>query len=396
MHHNLPKAVHFGAGNIGRGFLGQLYFESGYTTTFIDVMEEVVQGLQERHSYPICITEETLETIVVEEVTAIHATLGDAVAQAIAEADILSTAVGVPVLPRIAPALAKGIALRFEDPDAAPLNIIICENLLHASDFLRAEVEKHLPEALKARFKADIGFVEASVGRMVPVMTEAQKADDPLLVCVEAYCELPVDAEAFKGEIPPIAHLKPIPNFGSYVERKLFVHNMTHAATAYLGHLHGHEYIWQAIRDDAVRELVEKAANESCLALSQKHGLDLDDLHAHRDDLIRRYHNRALGDQVARVGGDPLRKLSKNDRFVGAALNCLEQGINPEYIALAAAAGIRYDHPNDPTAAKVQDSFKQGGLTAVLKEICDIEENTPLANWIAKGMETLNNKGWLV
>ncbi|HPJ99686.1 MAG TPA: mannitol-1-phosphate 5-dehydrogenase, partial [Candidatus Hydrogenedentes bacterium] len=49
----MKRALQFGAGNIGRGFLGQLYYESGYAATFVDVLDDVVRALNERGEYPL-------------------------------------------------------------------------------------------------------------------------------------------------------------------------------------------------------------------------------------------------------------------------------------------------------------------------------------------------------
>ncbi len=390
----MKRAVHFGAGNIGRGFLGQLYFESGYTTTFVDVVEDVVAAIQARRGYPIRIVEEACETIEVEGVDAVNGKDLGAVAHVLAEADLASTAVGVNALPYIAPAIARGIEARFANADAAPLNFILCENLIDAGPYMREKVRAQLEPAFHTALDEQVGFVEASIGRMVPVMTEAQKAEDLLLVCVEPYCELPVDALGFKGAIPEISHMKPMANFGAYVERKLFVHNLSHAATAYLGHLRGHEYIWQAIRDGAVRTAVEASATESCRGLAQKHGLDLAGLEAHRDDLVRRYHNRALGDQIARVGRDPIRKLGPKDRLIGSARMCLEQGLCPEGIAFAVAAAIRYDSRDDPAAQTLQRLRHDQGIEGVLREVCHVTGERPLVDLVVKGDERLLREGW--
>lgn len=388
-------AVHFGAGNIGRGFLGQLYWESGYGVTFVDVAEPVVAGLHARHAYPLHIVSgHEVRELLVEHVDAIPAGDTAAVAEALARADIASTAVGVNVLPRIAPTLAQGVVRRFSQAGAAPLDIIVCENLIGAGPFLREKVRNHLDPGWRTALETRVGFVEASIGRMVPVMTEAQRARDPLLVCVEPYCELPVDANGFKGEIPAIAHMKPMANFEAYVERKLFVHNLSHAATAYLGHLRGHEYIWQAVEDPAVREKVRGALGESCEALHRKHGLALDGLRAHGEDLLQRYANKALGDQVARVAQDPLRKLGPNDRLAGAARACLEQGITPRHIAFAAAAAMRYDARSDPAATALQDLRRERGIGGVLEEVCRMTPDDPLAICIREADAVLISEGW--
>lgn len=389
-----PKAVHFGAGNIGRGFLGQLYYESGYHTVFVDVVDTVVRALNERGEYPIRVTDEESYTITVHDVSAINASDTETVAKAVSEAEIVSTAVGVDALPRVAPALAGGIAKRFANPDAPPLDVIICENLLNAGAFIRDEVRAVTPTDCQDVLEEKVGFVEASIGRMVP-LSQPGSNDDLLAVNVEAYCELPVDANGFKGPIPAIRHLHPMENFDAYVERKLYVHNAGHAATAYLGHLTGYDFIYEAIRDKAIREAVEAALAESCAALAVKHGMDEAALKAHAEDLVRRFHNKALGDQITRVGKDPLRKLGPSDRLVGAANLCLEYGIQPKNLAFAVAAAIEYDHHSDAAAQELQHMRKLYGLPFILTQVCQIPEDSPLARYITEGLSRLQRDGWI-
>jgi mannitol-1-phosphate 5-dehydrogenase len=391
----MMQAIQFGAGNIGRGFLGQLFFETGYETTFVDVAPEIVTGLRTRREYPLRIVGDTPRTLIIAHCTAVHGADIEAAATALAEADLAATAVGVNALPKIAPTLARGIAKRFERPDAPPLNIIVCENLIDAGPFLHEQVRQHLPHAFHAALDAQVGCVEASIGRMVPLTTEAMKAEDPLLICAEEYCELPVDAHGFRGPIPPLNNMAPRSNFKAYVERKLFVHNAGHAATAYLGYLRGHEYIWQAIEDETVRAEADAATAETCAGLAAKHDLPPDEIRAHWLDLVRRFGNKALGDQVVRVAADPLRKLGPRDRLVGAGLMCLGQGIEPVHVAFAAAAAIRYDHPKDPAAQRLQEIRRDHGMRGVFAQVCQIPEESHLAQLISQGTQRLQREGWV-
>ena len=387
-------AVHFGAGSIGRGFLGQLYFESGYNTVFIDVMADVVAALNARGAYPVEIVSESGNQLIeVKNVSAVDGRDKEHAAQTLARAAVASTAVGLNALPYIAPVIARAIELRFADDNALPLDIMLCENVKNGEAYMRGLVREHLALECHAILDKKVGFIEASIGRMVPVMTPEQRAIDPLLVCVEPYCELPVDAAGFKGIIPPINHLKPTDNFVAYVERKLFVHNLTHATTAYLGYRKGYSYIYEAIRDEEIRRMVEGAGKESCTALAKKRGLDAGELAAHVDDLIFRYHNTALADQIARVARDPLRKLGKDDRLIGAARLCVEQGVVPKHIAIATAAAILYDADDDPTVPKVREILQRGGVGAVLSEISNIEPDKQPGIMIMDACHKLQNKG---
>ena len=182
--------------------------------------------------------------------------------------------------------------------------------------------------------------------------------------------------------------------FGAYVERKLFMHNMSHATAAYLGYLRGHEYIWQAVEDDEVREIMQGAFAEAIEGLVKKWGLDKGELEAHAQDLTHRYRNKALGDQVRRIAADPIRKLGPNDRLIGTARMCIEQGIKPHNIAVAAAAAIRYDNKDDAASRSVQQILKIDDVGGVLETICQLETDSPLASLINNAIEQLHHKGW--
>ncbi|HPU98704.1 MAG TPA: mannitol-1-phosphate 5-dehydrogenase, partial [Candidatus Hydrogenedentes bacterium] len=127
-------AVHFGAGNIGRGFLAQLYTESGLKVLFVDVLDHIIEALHSRGCYPLDIVETDRTTrIQIRPVDAIHAGNMEAVADALAGADIASTAVGANVLTRLAGSIARGIERRRIVRPDTPLNFILCENLHDAA-----------------------------------------------------------------------------------------------------------------------------------------------------------------------------------------------------------------------------------------------------------------------
>jgi mannitol-1-phosphate 5-dehydrogenase len=378
----LKKAVQFGAGNIGRGFTGQLFTESGYEVVFVDVVADVVDLLNERREYTIRYAKPIPENIPVCNVRAVNGTKLAAVSDEIHDADLLCTAVGVNVLPHVAPGIAQGVQKRAERIGDRPLNIIICENLAHASEFLREKVKEYLPADFHEYLDRNVGFVESVVARMVPVMTEEQKREDPLLVLVEPYKILPVDRVAWVGEMPEIVGVQYRDNFQGYVDRKLFGHNMGHAISAYLGYLRGYEYIYQSMLDPEVKSVTRAAMMETGDAMVKKWGFVASEHQEFVDDLIERFGNEALGDQVARVGKDPLRKLGPADRLVGGAKICVEQGVNPEHVCKGIAAALLYDAPADPTAAKVQAQIKEQGMEKTIEDVCQLNSGSELVKAI--------------
>ena len=334
------KAVMYGGGNIGRGFIGALLSQSGYEVTFVDVVDAVVDTLNQNHKYPIRIlSNEGHKDVDVLNVSAVNGNNMDAVADAIANADIMATAVGARILKFIVPNIVAGLRKRWA-MGKAPLNIIICENLMDANKVLEGMLKDQLTEEEKAIFDENVGLVEASIGRMVPVQTEEMKDGDPMRVCVERYGFLPVDKAAFKGEIPQITNMVPFEPFDFYIKRKLYIHNMGHATCAYLGDLLGLEYIYQAIDVPEIRIIVQNAMLESAVALSKTYGVELGSIVCHIEDLLYRFTNKALKDTCARVGGDPARKLSNQDRLIGSSVLAYKTGEVPSHIAVGAAAGL--------------------------------------------------------
>jgi len=372
----MKKAVMYGGGNIGRGFIGALLSRSGYEVTFVDVAEPVVKALQEKHTYPVrYVSNEGVFDDWIENVTAVNGNDTEATACAIARCDIMATAVGVRILKFIVPNIVAGLRQRWAE-GRGPLNIIICENLMDANKILAEMLKAQLTEAEQALFDETVGLVEASIGRMVPVQTEEMKDGNPLRVCVERYGFLPVDKAAFKGEIPEIANLVPYEPFDFYLKRKLYIHNMGHATCAYLGDLLELGYIYEAIDIPEIYIIAKNAMLESAQALSCQYGAELSPLLDHINDLLGRFTNAALGDTCQRVGGDPARKLSPEDRLIGAGKLALSLGITPSYIAAGAAAGLhRYIRE-----AGMEQSMESALL--VLKEVSCLDAEDALAQLI--------------
>ena len=305
----MKKFIMYGAGNIGRGFIGQTFANNGYSVGFIDINQEVISRLNTDKSYPVeVVTNDGTEVLRVENVYGIDGTNIELVAKEIASCDIMATAIGVNVLKFIAKPIAEGLKLRFLS-NAKPFNIIICENLIGADEFLKGLIKAQIPE-YSDRIDKEVGFVEASIGRMVPVMTEEKKAGNPLRVCVEPYNILPVDKDAFRGEIPNSPTLYPFSPFNLFIQRKLFMHNMSHALCAYLGSIKGYDYIYQTINDFDIKYIANKALIQSAFAISSENKTNVVDLISHADNLIYRFSNKALGDTTLRVGRDTQRKLS--------------------------------------------------------------------------------------
>ena len=373
--------VIFGGGNIGRGFIGQLFSQANYEVIFIDAVPVLVNALNEAGQYPIhLVSEEGNQNLMISPVRAILISDQAAVNAAVAQADIMATAVGVPILQYIAEPVARALHFRSLSGNMAPLDILVCENKLDAGHYLKELILKADP-ALDTMLEQKIGFVETSIGRMVPVLSAEDRIKYPLMVRTEPFQELPLDAAGFKGPIPAIESLKPFAPFHFYHQRKLYIHNMGHALTAYLGWLIGCDTIAEAISIAEIRSLVEHAMRQVGEALSREYGVPQSELEEHIQDLLHRFGNRQLGDTVDRVGRDPMRKLTVDDRLVGSLLYTLNQGIEPFYIATGIAAAFQFAPEGDASAAELAKMVRQQGLDHVLQEYCGIKGTASLDHW---------------
>jgi mannitol-1-phosphate 5-dehydrogenase len=371
------QAVIFGAGNIGRGFIGQLLSESGFTVTFVDVDDELVQALNTRREYHLqTVFYDEIRDYRIGPVRAIHGRDLEAVAKAVAAADLAATAVGANALPYVAPGLAAGIAARAQ-ANGAPLNIILCENLKGAAKIMRGYVTE------------SVGFVDTVIGRMVPMPTPEMRAEDVSFIRVEPYKELPVDRAGFVGPIPEVVAMEAHDNFALYTARKLYVHNCGHALLAYTGHPRGYEYGYEAMRDPEVRKVMDGGLRESVAGIAAKYGADPAWLQANMDDLMARFGNHVLADTVFRLGRDPIRKLSPTDRLVGAAKLVEETVGTPRFLSWGIAEALNFADDADPVAVDLQARLAVEGPAKVLQEICAIDPHSVLGQQVLHDYELL-------
>lgn len=389
------RAVVVGAGAIGRGFLGQLSADAGGTTTFLDVDEALVAALNRRGGYPLdLVSDDTVRALWVPRVAAAMPDT-PAAQVAIARADWMATCVGARHLTSLAPALARGLQRRFETRPEPDLNVIVAENLPDAAAVLRSATLKALPAIVRRWARQRVGFVDASIGRMVPHGETATEVgdDDALRVRAESYAILPLDADAWRGPrlaVPGFDYRSP---FAAVVETKRFLHNLGHAVTAYHGALRGAGTLADCMAMPEVARETIAAMNEAVLALSRKWSLDRDDLEAHAADLRHRFANRALGDPVARVAADPLRKLARDERLVGAVRLALEQGVEPVAMARAVAAALRYDAPDDPSARELASGRVSLPEGEWLTRVTGLAPDAPAYRWIQTAWQERERPG---
>ncbi|GGH37338.1 mannitol-1-phosphate 5-dehydrogenase [Microbacterium album] len=366
------KAVHFGAGNIGRGFVGLLLHEGGYELVFSDVATALVDAINAADEYTVHEAGPGGRDRVVTGFRAIDSSADpDAVAAEVATADVVTTAVGPAVLRFIAPHIVAGLALR--DPDAAPLQVMACENAIGATDTLREHMQVSAGTGWDALVARAV-FANTAVDRIVPGQPEAGGID----VTVEPFFEWAIERHPFGAHPPRIPGAHFVDDLAPYIERKLFTVNTGHATAAYLGARAGHERLSDALADEAVAAGVAAALEETSALLAAKHGFAPEDLAGYRATILGRFRNPVLPDTVRRVGRQPLRKLSRHERFVGPAAEAAERGLPVDALLAAIGAALAFDDPEDEQSAELRRLLAELDAATFTARVTGLEPSHPL------------------
>jgi len=373
----MPKAVHFGAGNIGRGFVAEFLHKSGYEVVFCDVMDSIIDQLQASKSYKVIqvgaegTTEDTITNY-----RAINSRKNEAdVIKEITSADVVTCSVGPNILKFIAPVIAKGIDAR--PNDATPIAVIACENAIGATDTLANYIkDDHTPDDRLEDHHERARYANSAIDRIVP----AQEADAGLNVKLEKFYEWVVDASPFHDHEPPaIKGVKWVDDLIPYIERKLFTVNTGHAAAAYHVYYHKKATVYDALQDPKILEEVRKALSETSELIVGKHGIDEKEQQEYVEKIITRIGNPHLEDAVERVGRAPLRKLSRKERFIGPAAELAEQGKETWALLDAAEMAFRFQNvEGDEESVELAKIMKDLSPEEIVPKVCGIESSHPL------------------
>ncbi|KAI5294066.1 hypothetical protein KEM52_004761 [Ascosphaera acerosa] len=349
------KAVHFGAGNIGRGFVGEFLHEAGYEVVFVDVMDHIIEALQRTPAYTVTeISESGERQLRIENYRALNSkTHMQQVVDEIATAAIVTCAVGPSILPRIAGAIAAGIDRRDELLYSAqtaqhvrcrPLAVIACENAIGATDTLRGYVEEKTPADRLPSLATRARFANSAIDRIVPAQTPTPGGNG-LDVKIEQYYEWVVEQTPFADHgHPDVPAIHWVDDLEPFIERKLFTVNTGHATAAYFGYVRGKKWVHEALADREIRERVRAALRETAALITAKHGIDPDEQQRYVDAILARISNPALEDHVVRVGRAPLRKISRRERFIGPAAQLAEMGKPTDALLAAFEQALRFQN----------------------------------------------------
>ncbi len=379
------RAIHFGAGNIGRGFIGAVLQDAGYFVTFADVNQDLIDKLRSSNGYDLIELGEGNKRTHYENFRVLNSALEqDRLREAIGQADIITASVGTNILPFIAPAIAEGLNTR---KSKAPLVIMACENAINATDILQAKIAE-----LTTLPIAGVYFANTAVDRIVPRQPEGEEPN----VFAESFCEWVIDVSSLGGHDLkiPAAHL--VSDLTPFIERKLYTVNTAHLTISYLGQIHGHKTIAEALTDPIVRDVTARVMEETSMVLVTRHGFDANEHAQYVRKTLDRLANPALDDQVERVGRQPLRKLSRYERLIGPAAQLAEYGEAPTALLEVIEAALNFRNDEDPEVAMLAQKLASLSPAEFVLEVCGIASDHPLqqqlAEAVAKHQGTLSHK----
>ena len=370
----MKQAIMIGAGNIGRGFIGALLEKSGYHVTFADVAENLISAINQRKSYTVHIQDKECAEWTVTNISGISSANQELVDAIAGDCELITTAVGLRILPIVAKPIAAGIRARRAAGSTQVMNVVACENAIRGTSQLREAVYANLEGADLDYAKEYVGFADCAVDRIVPKAS----FENPLDVAVEQYTEWDVEKAGWKGERPQIQGLGWVDNLDAYLERKLFTLNSGHAICAYLGTLKGYQTIVESIADPVIGSLVHQAMYESGEGLIKKFSFDPDAHHAYIERIFARFQNPFLADETARVAREPIRKLAPTDRLVKPLMTAYNYGLPVDHLLFGAAAALCFNCPEDEQSVELMKTIETAGVEKALEQYAGLAPDHPL------------------
>lgn len=387
------KCVILGAGKIARGFIGHLLYLSEIPFTFVEKFDGLVELINERGQYTVNILGNSEKNCVVKGAKAISFADTEKVAEAIADADAVFTSVGGKNLGDLVPLLAAGIEKKAKK--GGNLNVVTCENWKLPATILKNGVEEAIDEEAKEYFHTYVGMTEAVIMRSAIESDPELLKQDPLIVNVQDFWELPVDASRIVGALPEIQGLKLIESFTGFLERKFYTYNAANGTTSYVGALLGFEKIADAAHDERILKILDGVYQETAQALSKKHNFPLEEQLAFTLTSKRKLQDYTIVDFIERNARDPLRKLGPDDRLVGSARLVLQYGIKPHNLCIAIASAIHYVSEGDEFARELVRMRTEEGIDAVIEKVCKLDPNGELGMLVKEKIELLKEWGWI-
>ncbi|SFG53233.1 D-mannitol 1-phosphate 5-dehydrogenase [Halobacillus alkaliphilus] len=366
------KALHFGAGNIGKGLIGYLLNKSGFDLCFVDVNAEAVHRMNSSNHYPLEILDEDHTVEIISPVRALHSRSHDQVVDAIVEADLITTSVGVGNLSKIAPVISEGLLKRIQ-LDKGNVDIIANENMIDASSKLKEEIHKNVSLSEMDAIGSHVGFPNSAIDRL----SLSEERSEGEVTLVEPYYEWMIEKSGMlNADLPSITNATYVDELKPYIERKLYIVNLGHAATAYTAFLKGYDTIQNALMNPEIEKFLRETLKESAGYFTHTYNFDPEEMSEFIGQTIKRFKNANISDDILRVGRSPIRKLGFNERLVKPTRALFETGLPVDNLTTAVATAFLFDNPHDEESVTIQSYIREHGIEQAITHFTEIEDTT--------------------
>ena len=385
------KAIVFGAGKIARGFIGQLLYLSKADITFVDIDQQLVDRLNKDQKHHVYILGDSSLDSDVTGFQAVQLEDEKRIGAALVEADIAFVSVGGANLKSLGEKIGR--IYKENGIPKKPFNFVTCENWRHAGAFLYEGITAEMEEQEKTMFDQFVGVNEAVIMRSATQPSDELAMQDATGVWVQNYWYLPISAEHFKGELPPIQDAELMQNFGDFLTQKMYTNNTSNAVIAYHGYLAGYELLAEAANSPEVSALLDEVYEEINQTLVTELHVDPQQQKAFAEKARAKYTDWTIVDRVIRHGKDPLRKLGAQDRLIAPARMALNHGVYPRVIIETIAKALFLDEESDASARKLKAMRREHGIPYVLQTVCELNEQEPLYREVLKAVDRICKEG---
>jgi len=346
------KVLIYGAGAIGRGFLGPFFQKHDVSLSFVDIDTSIIDKMRKNRQYKAAVTTDTgyeMVDVFVKEAFV----LGEE--KDVENYDIVFSCVG--------PNNCYDLADRFKKAKT----VISCEN--DASTALKLRELSGNPHIYFGIPDVITSNTASSALKKMDALTTI--TENGTLVVEKGNYVLPreilqVDTNELK----------------MHWMCKLFIHNTPHAVVAYLGWLKGYFYIHEAMADGDIEEIVVGSIKEMTEGVIAAKYVPQEFACMYKEKELKRFRNKFLFDTIARVAREPLRKLRHDNRMILGLRIALFSGILPRYTAIGAKAALVYNEPKDKEAVYLQSLRSSVGDFEVLRRFSGLEMFDPLGKYI--------------
>lgn len=365
-----------GAGRSGRGMLGELYGRDDFHIVFADKNKELITKMRNQGYYTVKITDiETNESQerCIDNFTCIDVAEKEKYYEILNHSDIISTAILPKDFDEVIKDLAGSIKQRFlKQYTNKPMIITLGANYVGMKEYFIQGIRKILNTNEKRFFDEQVYLLMSIVNRKNMLPKEKEKTDDELRIIGDNKDILQVEKNLVLetiGQIPSWMILKD--NIESLMAVKLWAYNLVQASMVAVGINKGFMDTYLCSQDYESSKWAYYAAIEGYEGVRKEYELP-ERTEEESKYMVNIFRNEKFRDNCYRIIRNPIRKLKKNDRFIGPALCALKHDILPYYITKCCAYMFLYKNQKDPETLEIHDYINTYGIEAAIQKYCQL------------------------